>query len=309
MAKSVLEKAKGIIPPLLESMHKGQAGKIAVVGGCSEYTGAPYYAAIAALKTGVDISHIFCTEQAGVPIKAYSPELIVHPVFKEKNFAKTGERVDLKPVVKWLDGLHAIVIGPGLGRDPLFWEDVREFLKEVKAHQLPLIIDGDGLNMVCEQPDLVRGYKLAILTPNLVEFKRLVKAVCPDAKEDAVTVKELAQKLGNVTIVQKGKDDVISNGLVDDVICSERGSPRRCGGQGDVLAGTLSAFVSWGFLKGKEGGEKVEGWPILAAFAACSLTRASSLIAFGAHKRATTTPDIIGKIGEAFEAVFQNRHD
>lgn len=88
-----LEQIRKIIPNLSGHLHKGLSGKIGVVGGSFEYTGAPYYAAISALKVvsmcnlscntqGVDISHVFCTEGAATPIKSYSPELIVHPVLK-----------------------------------------------------------------------------------------------------------------------------------------------------------------------------------------------------------------------------------
>jgi len=298
----MIAQVKLFIPPLLESMHKGQSGKIAVIGGCTEYTGAPYYAAMSALKTGVDISHIFCTKGAGTPIKAYSPELIVHPVWREQA-NKDEEKVDMKKVTKWLDGLHAVVIGPGLGRDPVLWEDIRTFLKAVKDAGLPLIIDGDGLNMVCENPELVKGYKLAILTPNVVEFKRLCGAICPDIKAEDVTVRQLAEKLGNVTIVQKGQDDVVSNGLLDDIKCSQPGSPRRCGGQGDLLAGAIAAFASWGFLKEKSK-EPVKDWPVYAAFAACALSRHAANLAYADGRRSTTTPDMIAKIGTAFEDLF-----
>mmetsp|Transcript_26563 Transcript_26563/g.57336 ORF Transcript_26563/g.57336 Transcript_26563/m.57336 type:complete len:172 (-) Transcript_26563:46-561(-) len=67
-----------LVPALSASRYKGQAGKVGVVGGCAEYTGAPFYAAMAALKLGADLSHVFCDEQASTAIKCYSPELIVH---------------------------------------------------------------------------------------------------------------------------------------------------------------------------------------------------------------------------------------
>lgn len=74
---------KAITPSLDPSKHKGQAGKVAVIGGCREYTGAPYFSAISALKIGADLSHIFCTKDAAPVIKGYSPELIVHPILEE----------------------------------------------------------------------------------------------------------------------------------------------------------------------------------------------------------------------------------
>jgi ATP-dependent NAD(P)H-hydrate dehydratase len=51
-----------------------------------QYTGAPYYAAMAALKTGADLAFCFCAHEAAVPIKCYSPELLVAPVYSATEF-------------------------------------------------------------------------------------------------------------------------------------------------------------------------------------------------------------------------------
>jgi ATP-dependent NAD(P)H-hydrate dehydratase len=123
----ILPALQHVVPILAPDRHKGQAGKVAVIGGCREYTGAPYFSAISALKMGADLAHIFCTAGAATVIKSYSPEIIVHPVLHES--CDTGElggkeRVDLKDKVmgevsKWLERFDCIVIGPGLGRDSL----------------------------------------------------------------------------------------------------------------------------------------------------------------------------------------------
>ena len=71
--------------PLLECHDiKGKNGRVAVVGGSFEFTGAPYYSAISALKVGGDLSHIFCSKFSSPAIKSYSPEIITHPVFISK---------------------------------------------------------------------------------------------------------------------------------------------------------------------------------------------------------------------------------
>ena len=70
---------KNLLPKLERTLHKGSNGKVGVVGGSKDYTGAPYYAAIASLKSGADLAHIFCYQEASTPIKCYSPEFIVHP--------------------------------------------------------------------------------------------------------------------------------------------------------------------------------------------------------------------------------------
>ena len=76
--KTVLKES---FPPLHPLSKKGQNGRVAVIGGSEEFTGAPYYAAISSLKVGGDIAHIFCSKSASTAIKSYSPEVIVHPVF------------------------------------------------------------------------------------------------------------------------------------------------------------------------------------------------------------------------------------
>ena len=114
------------ILPMTSSSYKGSSGRVGVLGGSARYTGAPYYAAMAALKVGADLSFVFCAEEAAIPIKTYSPELMVAPVYSAKKFdeLKDGEEKDaevpiqkmVKEVVDMMDKLHCLVIGPGLGR-------------------------------------------------------------------------------------------------------------------------------------------------------------------------------------------------
>jgi ATP-dependent NAD(P)H-hydrate dehydratase len=61
---------RALVPPLGGALYKGQAGKVGVLGGCREYTGAPFFAAMTALRVGADLSHCFCTRAAAPVIKA-----------------------------------------------------------------------------------------------------------------------------------------------------------------------------------------------------------------------------------------------
>ena len=89
-----------------------------VIGGSAEYTGAPYYAGAAALKSGADIVHVFCPEEASIPMKSYSPELIVHQCLHEAE--KTS---------KWIsNACSSLVIGPGLGREE---ETTGRYIQEI----------------------------------------------------------------------------------------------------------------------------------------------------------------------------------
>ena len=78
--------SRKIIPRLSFSSHKGELGRIGVIGGCSLYTGAPYYAATAALRCGADLCTIFTSKDAAPPIKTYSPELMVVPHYSPSDW-------------------------------------------------------------------------------------------------------------------------------------------------------------------------------------------------------------------------------
>ncbi|XP_012412898.1 ATP-dependent (S)-NAD(P)H-hydrate dehydratase isoform X2 [Trichechus manatus latirostris] len=296
--ENTFQLVRNIIPPLTTKKYKGQDGRIGVVGGCQEYTGAPYFAAISALKVGADLSHVFCAKEAAPVIKSYSPELIVHPVLDSPHAVRDVEA--------WLPRLHALVVGPGLGRDDVLLENVKGILEASKARGIPVVIDADGLWLIAQQPSLIQGYRKAVLTPNYVEFCRLYEAVLRDpmdSRDPDGAVLRLSQALGNLTIIQKGERDVISDG--DQVlVCSQEGSRRRCGGQGDLLSGSLGVLVHWALLAGSEKTDGVN--PLLvAAFGACALTRQSSSQAFQKYGRSMTTTDMIAEVGAAFRKLFE----
>ncbi|XP_050417188.1 ATP-dependent (S)-NAD(P)H-hydrate dehydratase isoform X4 [Patella vulgata] len=301
----LIDMVKSFIPPLTYDQHKGQSGRVAVFGGCQEYTGAPYFAAISALKLGADLSHVFCTQEAATVIKSYSPELIVHPIINSDNLSTTSEETS-----KWLERMHAVILGPGLGRDINTLKYAEAIIKIAKEKCLPIVIDADGLFLITQKPELVKGYKRAILTPNVAEFSRLYEKFGekPPENEPVICVKSLAERLGNITIVQKGFSDVMSDG--DKVlVCYGEGSPRRCGGQGDLLSGSMGIFTHWSHsaVESDNSNEAFEiyGPTIGAAYAACLLTRHCNNLAFKEYQRSMTTTDMINKISEAFQFLYQ----
>jgi len=144
-----LQQLRVLVPPLVATSYKGSSGKVGVVGGCFEYTGAPFYAALTALKLGADLSHVFCDEAAAVPIKSYSPELIVHGCLRgapEVDLAEVARQAD--EVSKWFPALTALVVGPGLGRDATMQAVAALLVERAVRASLPCVVDADGLRRV-----------------------------------------------------------------------------------------------------------------------------------------------------------------
>ncbi|KAJ2785683.1 hypothetical protein H4R18_000374 [Coemansia javaensis] len=306
-----------LIPPLTLDLHKGDCGRVAALGGCEEYTGAPYFVASAALRLGSDIAHVVCEKDAATVIKGYSPDLIVNPYLRsvDNQRDRTLDEIDER-IGALLARLHAVAAGSGLGADPNIRQSVRRAIAAARRRGLAIVLDADALALVCEDPGLVSGYRNAVLTPNAPEFARLSAAlgVGTDGAELPVdeAARMVAQKLGGVTVVRKGKKDIITNG--DRLfICDENGGLRRCGGQGDMLTGSALAFLAWGERYKQRAwdlrpyGDPIEEAlvPMHAAYAACMLTRHASFLAYEECGRATMSTSVLEQIDIAFDNKFE----
>lgn len=112
----------------------------------------------------------------------------------------------------------------------------------------------------------------------------------------------LSQSLAGVTVLLKGADDLISNGAnVWKVV--EFGSPRRCGGQGDLLAGSLGVAAFWAASKPADPNPEPDALPpnVLACVLSSVVVKRAAQLAFKKKFRGTTTPDILEFIADAFE--------
>jgi len=244
---------------------------------------------------------VICTPTAATVIKTYSPNIMVHPLMRS-TLTKTGAATTrlsadaeqdpdkiAGPIIDLLPRIHVLVVGPGLGRDELMHEVCRRVLRAAREQSTPFVVDADALALVSGDPDLVRGYELAVLTPNVVEFGRLTAALGIDdevaqAKEgrgESAKVEALARALGGVTVVQKGAKDLISNGKTTLTV-DLKGGLKRSGGQGDTLTGSIATFLGWrkayhDKIWETKGGIDDHESVALAVFGGASITRVSSL--------------------------------
>lgn len=283
-----LNRARQCIPVLTNDLHKGQSGRIGIFGGSPDYTGAPYFAAISALKVGADLVHVFCCAGAAIPIKSYSPELMVHPVLDDPNDP-------MKLIEPWLERLHVLVIGPGLGRDPTVLSTIRQLITVCRDLKKPLVLDADALFLISQDLSIIENYPGAILTPNVVEFSRIF------GQDDYA--KKLNEIGSSVTILKKGFADTIYSGSnkTDDMVTVQGGNGRRCGGQGDVLSGCTAIFYAWAI-------QANDSEPATTACVGASyLVKKLNTTAFGYKKRSMTVTDMIEYIHIVFENYFEHK--
>lgn len=117
----------------------------------------------------------------------------------------------------------------------------------------------------------------------------------------------MSEALGGATLVQKAHADLIASASNTVLQCTVPGAPRRCGGQGDVLAGTTGVFVAWAMAAARRGDASAAPANVsnlqLAAYAACVTTRSAAARAFAARGRSMVAGDLIGELGAVIEAL------
>ncbi|OZJ04020.1 hypothetical protein BZG36_03760 [Bifiguratus adelaidae] len=316
--RPALDVVKQLIPPLSEKLHKGQAGRVGVVGGSEDYTGAPFFSAISAMRLGADLGHIFCDVEAATVIKSYSPDLIVHPYMhkspksyqKDQNVPSVSEIVDT--ISQTFSRLHVLVVGPGLSRDKLMLDTATGIIQKAKEQDMAIVLDADGLFLVQNNPDVVKGYAKAVLTPNVVEFKRLCEAMNLKFNEqnNDNMAEELSKAFGgkrHAYNISSGYNCLLTKSAV--FMCDAVGGLKRVGGQGDILSGAIATFLAWG----KAYQDKVwehdssiapEDISLYAGWAGCRLVRECAHLAYEKHGRAVLTSDMALEVGEAYRRVF-----
>ncbi len=120
--------------------HKGDFGRLLVVGGNETYTGAPSYVALAALRTGVDLVYVAAPEKTANVVSSFSPNLIT---IKLKGLHLSPSNLgELEP---WLAKVSGIAVGPGLGTHSETVTAVEKLLERVESLKLPILLDADAL--------------------------------------------------------------------------------------------------------------------------------------------------------------------
>jgi len=227
-----------VVKPRPPEAHKGDFGRLLVVGGSEVYSGAPVLVALAALRTGVDLTYIAAPQKTAYAISSISPNLITVKL--------EGEHLNphnASVIKRYLEMSTAVAMGPGLGLHKETKDAVKEIMKLIEEGKTPLLLDADGLKAFAEFKRKV-DWPL-VLTPHAGEYKILTGKEPPkDLEKRGVEVKRAAKELG-VVILLKGHVDVISDGK--RVKFNFTGNPgMTVGGTGDVLSGIVGAFLAQG---------------------------------------------------------------
>ncbi len=216
---------RAVLPPRQRTAHKGDAGRLLLVGGCPGMSGAIRLAAEAALRSG-----------AGLVRVATHPESVAS-VMAGRAEAMCVAIDDASQLRSWLREADGVVLGPGLGQSA--W--ARAVWDQVLASELPVVLDADGLNLLVADG---RARGRWILTPHPGEAARLLGTTAREIQVNRLrAAAEIVDRYRGVAVL-KGAGTLVA--VSDDAsigLCDLGNPGMATAGMGDVLAGLLGGLL------------------------------------------------------------------
>ena len=225
---------KKYIPPRNLNSRKGDNGKVLVVGGSYMYHGAPILSSLAALRTGADLVYTAVPKVNAQASRAISPDLIVIPLADSKlTRGSVNKLLGQIPV-----GIDSAAIGMGLAVENI--EALKLLIKSLIERDVRLSLDASALRK--EILPIIKG-KNVVITPHSGEFERIFGEKIPSNKKTRISTLERLAKKNSITILLKGQDDIITDGVMT-LINAKKTPAMTVGGTGDVLSGIVASMLS-----------------------------------------------------------------
>lgn len=228
------EKDLSLIPRRKRDSHKGDFGRVLVIGGSIGMCGASYLCASAAYKCGAGIVEIFAPEENRMILQNLLPEAIVTPY--------CYNNIDTDVLSGCIDRAGVIIIGPGLGATDNTCCLVKEVFRRTNS---PLIIDADALNVIARENIEYPTDVPIIVTPHQGELARLIKREIKSLLSDPIGAAMEYAREKDVICVSKNARTVITDGA--NIFVNMTGGPSMSkGGSGDVLCGVIAGMLTAG---------------------------------------------------------------
>ena len=233
MVKEIyIEDIKNLFLKREKDTNKGDFGKVGILGGSINYSGAIKLAtmSLASLRSGCGLVKVIIPDEI---VSLLSPVLLEQTLFPYKNLE------DIKKSIKDLDSL---AIGMGWGSNENHLPILKDILENFQGN---LVIDADGLNTLVNHVEILRTSQANIvLTPHLKEFSRLTSLSIEEIEKNKMEIAKSFAKENHVILLLKGSTTIVTNGI--DAYLINYGTPGMAtSGSGDVLSGILAGLLGY----------------------------------------------------------------
>ena len=219
--------------------HKGNAGKVVLIGGAPGMAGALILAGNACLHLGAGWTILEMLDPSSARADASQPELMIRLATLDIQESLAAAKPDV------------IAIGPGLGKSELASCCLRVVLL---YPSIPLVIDADALNLISESPELLKQLQIrnkqfpgsTVLTPHPGEAAKLLQSTTEEVQSDRVKSIQQLVELTQSIVVLKGQHTLIASPEHPPTQCLAGNPGMGTGGMGDVLTGSITAIAAQG---------------------------------------------------------------
>ena len=270
--------------------HKGDAGKVLLIGGAVSMSGALVLAGQAALYSGAGWVVLMMLDAKSAHLVPDQPELMVHDA---NNLPAQQALQHIQPDV--------IAIGPGLGQSQL----AMQWLRTALAWPASLVIDADAINLLSTHPELMdslqqRAYPTT-LTPHPGEAARLLGCSSADVQADRIKSIAALVKLTQSVVVLKGQHTLIGSPEHSIVQCMQGNPALAVGGTGDVLTGCMAALLAQGIKHG------IDHWQASGMAVQLHAVAADNLVSNGNGPIGLTPSELVRELRECINQEIQRR--
>jgi NAD(P)H-hydrate epimerase len=239
-AGTIGEAVLGLLPRRGAGSNKFSSGNVLIVGGSRGLTGAVYMASEAAIRAGAGYAAAAVPASLEPILEAKLTEVMTLGLADRKGSLDPGAAAR---ILERAERADAVVLGPGLGREPGAAELARELIAAIDS---PLLVDADGLHALGTDLEAAAKHGRALLmTPHEGELGRLLgcgsEAVSAARLDSA---REAARRCDGI-VVLKGSDTIVTDG--ERIAINALQSPALAtAGTGDVLSGTIAGLIARG---------------------------------------------------------------
>jgi NAD(P)H-hydrate epimerase len=247
------------LPRLRSRDHKGNRGRVVIVGGHTGMSGAARMAGRAAFGAGAGLVHVVAPAETVAALMQAEPDLqtLAHPLDQ-------GPSPEVLDLVARAD---ALIIGPGLGREPGRRALVATLVRAART----AVLDADALVAFQGAADELRALadeRPLVLTPHPGEFRTLFPALAPVRELDPWAAAVQAADASSATLLLKGVPSVVARRGQPPLTVAAGNPGLATGGSGDILSGLVGTGLAQGLAP-----------HIAAALGAQALGRAADLAA------------------------------
>ena len=224
--QALLEK---VIIERSRTSHKGDYGRLLLLGGTYPYGGAIIMAALAAVKSGAGLVTVG-TDRENIPaLHSHLPETMAFSLQDQQLLKEQLEKAEV------------VLVGPGLGDDTFGEELVKQVFASLSQNHI-LIVDGGALTILARTRLSFPSSQL-ILTPHQKEWEKL-SGITIEKQNEATTASALLSFPQGTILVEKGPATRIWQADQSDYYQLQVGGPYQAtGGMGDTLAGMIAGFA------------------------------------------------------------------